>query len=198
MPVITLPDGSQRSFDNPVTVAEVAANIGALAAQPARAQEFITVASTTSTEQSGLFDYLLPIFKAKSGIDVHVVAQGTGQALETGKRGEKAYALLRETLQALYRERSPVRHTDRLSTPLILFQGLLDKVVPPNQSQAMFDAVRAKGLPVAYVSFPNERHGFRALQSSQRALSAELYFYGRVFGFTPADDIEPVPIENLP
>lgn len=101
-------------------------------------------------------------------------------------------------MQALYRERSPVRHTDRLSTPLILFQGLLDKVVPPNQSQAMFDAVRAKGLPVAYVSFPNERHGFRALQSSQRALSAELYFYGRVFGFTPADDIEPVPIENLP
>ena len=101
-------------------------------------------------------------------------------------------------MQALYRERSPVRHTDRLSTPLILFQGLLDKVVPPNQSQAMFDAVRAKGLPVAYVSFPNERHGFRALQSSQRALSAELYFYGRVFGFTPADVIEPVPIENLP
>lgn len=100
--------------------------------------------------------------------------------------------------RALYIERSPIQHTDRLSTPLILFQGLKDMVVPPNQSQAMFDAVRAKGLPVAYVSFPNERHGFRALESNQRALSAELYFYGRVFGFTPADAIEPIRIENLP
>jgi len=99
--------------------------------------------------------------------------------------------------RALYRERSPIHHTDRLSTPLILFQGLKDMVVPPNQSQAMFDAVRAKGLPVAYVSFPNERHGFRALDANKRALSAELYFYSRVFGFTPADAIEPIRIENL-
>jgi dipeptidyl aminopeptidase/acylaminoacyl peptidase len=100
-------------------------------------------------------------------------------------------------MQALYRERSPIHHSDRLSTPLILFQGLLDKVVPPNQSQAMFDAVRAKGLPVAYVSFPNERHGFRALEANRRALSAEFYFYGKVFGFDPADEIEPVDIVNL-
>lgn len=100
-------------------------------------------------------------------------------------------------MKALYRERSPIHHTDRLSTPLILFQGLLDKVVPPNQAQAMFDAVRAKGLPVAYVSFPNERHGFRALAANQRALSAEFYFYGKVFGFEPADAIEPVDIVNL-
>ncbi|MDB5968536.1 MAG: peptidase prolyl oligopeptidase active site region [Hydrocarboniphaga sp.] len=100
-------------------------------------------------------------------------------------------------MQSLYRERSPIHHTERLSTPLILFQGLKDMVVPPNQSQAMFDAVRAKGVPVAYVSFPNERHGFRALEANQRALSAEFYFYGRVFGFVPADEIEPVAIENL-
>lgn len=100
-------------------------------------------------------------------------------------------------MQSLYRERSPIHHTDRLSTPLILFQGLLDKVVPSNQSQAMFDAVRAKGLPVAYVSFPNERHGFRTLEANRRALSAEFYFYSRVFGFEPADAIEPVEIVNL-
>jgi dipeptidyl aminopeptidase/acylaminoacyl peptidase len=61
----------------------------------------------------------------------------------------------------------------------------------------MFDAVKRKGLPVAYVAFADERHGFRAAATNQRALSAELYFYGRVFGFTPADAIEPVPIENL-
>jgi dienelactone hydrolase len=100
-------------------------------------------------------------------------------------------------MQSLYRERSPIHHTDRLSTPLILFQGLKDMVVPPNQSQAMFDAVRAKGLPVAYVSFPDERHGFRALEANKRALSAEFYFYGKVFGFEPADEIVPVEIENL-
>jgi dipeptidyl aminopeptidase/acylaminoacyl peptidase len=100
-------------------------------------------------------------------------------------------------MRSVYVERSPIHHVDRLSTPLILFQGLKDQVVPPNQAQAMFDAVKRKGLPVAYVAFADERHGFRAAATNQRALSAELYFYGRVFGFTPADAIEPVTIENL-
>lgn len=100
-------------------------------------------------------------------------------------------------MRSVYVERSPVNHVDRLSTPLILFQGLKDQVVPPNQAQAMFDAVKRKGLPVAYVPFADERHGFRAAATNQRALSAELYFYGRVFGFAPADLIEPVEIENL-
>jgi dipeptidyl aminopeptidase/acylaminoacyl peptidase/uncharacterized protein (DUF2132 family) len=100
--------------------------------------------------------------------------------------------------QALYRERSPVHHTDRLASPMILFQGAEDKAVPPAQAQAMFEAVRAKGLPVAYLLFEGEQHGFRRAATIRRVLEAELYFYGRVFGFTPADSIEPVTIENLP
>lgn len=98
----------------------------------------------------------------------------------------------------VYLARSPVHHTDRLASPMILLQGREDKAVPPAQAQAMFDAVRAKGLPVALLMFDGEQHGFRRAETIRRALEAELYFYGRVFGFTPADPIEPVPIENLP
>jgi dipeptidyl aminopeptidase/acylaminoacyl peptidase len=102
------------------------------------------------------------------------------------------YPAARET----YRERSPIHFTDRLSCALILFQGLEDKVVPPNQSEMMADAVRKKGLPVAYVAFEGEQHGFRKAENIVRSLEAELYFYGAVFGFTPADAIEPVAIDN--
>jgi dipeptidyl aminopeptidase/acylaminoacyl peptidase len=98
----------------------------------------------------------------------------------------------------LYRERSPIHFTDRLSCPVILFQGLEDKVVLPNQAELMVEALRAKGLPVAYVPFAGEQHGFRRAENIKRAFDAELYFYGRIFGFTPADALEPVPIENLP
>ena len=100
--------------------------------------------------------------------------------------------------QALYRERSPVYFTEQLTAPMILFQGAEDKAVPPAQAQAMFEAVKAKGLPVAYLLFEGEQHGFRRAANIRRALEAELYFYGRIFGFTPADAIEPVTIENLP
>jgi dipeptidyl aminopeptidase/acylaminoacyl peptidase len=93
-----------------------------------------------------------------------------------------------------YRARSPVHFVDRLSCALILFQGLEDKVVPPNQSEMMAAAVRAKGLPVAYLAFAGEQHGFRRAGTISRSLEAELYFYGRVFGFTPADALEPIPI----
>jgi dipeptidyl aminopeptidase/acylaminoacyl peptidase/uncharacterized protein (DUF2132 family) len=98
----------------------------------------------------------------------------------------------------LYRERSPIHHTDRLARPMILLQGAEDKAVPPAQAEAMFEAVRAKGLPVAYLLFEGEQHGFRRAATIKRALEAELYFYGRVLGFVPADPIEPVAIENLP
>ncbi len=97
----------------------------------------------------------------------------------------------------LYLARSPIHFTERLATPLILFQGLEDRVVPPSQAEKMFAAVKAKGLPVAYVPFAGEQHGFRRAENIKRALEAELYFYGRVFGFEPADAIEPVPIANL-
>lgn len=97
----------------------------------------------------------------------------------------------------LYEERSPIHFTERLSCPLILFQGLEDKVVPPAQAETMYAAVKAKGLPVAYVPFAGEQHGFRRAENVKRSLEAELYFYGRIFGFEPADKIEAVPIENL-
>jgi len=100
---------------------------------------------------------------------------------------------------ALYRERSPVHHTDRLSRPMILFQGAQDRAVPPEQAQAMFEAVRAKGLPVAYLLFEGEEHGFRRASNIRRALEAELSFYGRILGFEPADVIDPpLDIVNLP
>jgi dipeptidyl aminopeptidase/acylaminoacyl peptidase len=96
-----------------------------------------------------------------------------------------------------YRERSPIHHVDRLACALILLQGLEDRVVPPNQSAMMAEAVRASGWPVAYLTFAGEQHGFRKAETIVRSLEAELFFYGAVFGFTPADAIEPVPIDNL-
>ena len=98
----------------------------------------------------------------------------------------------------LYVERSPIHSIDRLSCALILFQGLEDKVVPPDQSQKMADAVRAKGLPVAYIAFEGEQHGFRRAETIIRCLEAELYFYGAVFRFTPAGGLAPIEIDNLP
>ena len=97
----------------------------------------------------------------------------------------------------LYAERSPINHTQLLSCPLLLLQGLEDEIVPPNQAEIMFEAVKAKGLPTAYVPFEGEQHGFRRSENIKRALEAELYFYSKVFGFEPADSIEPVDIENL-
>ena len=97
----------------------------------------------------------------------------------------------------LYEERSPIHHADGLSCPLILFQGLEDKIVPPSQAELMFEAVRAKGLPCAYVPFEGEQHGFRRSENIRRALDGELYFYSRVFGFDLAEPVEPVEIENL-
>ena len=96
-----------------------------------------------------------------------------------------------------YLERSPIHHTERLSCPIILLQGLEDRVVPPNQAEMMVAALRRKGLPVAYLPFPGEQHGFRKAKNAKRALEAELYFYSRILGFAPADDIDPVAIENL-
>jgi dipeptidyl aminopeptidase/acylaminoacyl peptidase len=97
----------------------------------------------------------------------------------------------------VYFARSPIHFVDRLACSLILFQGLEDKVVPPNQSEMMAAAVRAKGLPVAYLAFDGEQHGFRKATTIVRSLEAELYFYGAVFGFVPADAIAPIEIDNL-
>ncbi len=98
----------------------------------------------------------------------------------------------------LYRERSAINATDQFSCPIILFQGLDDKVVPPNQAELMVEALREKGLPYAYVAYEGEGHGFRKAENIKRTLDGELYFYSRIFGFDLAEPVEPVQIENLP
>jgi dipeptidyl aminopeptidase/acylaminoacyl peptidase len=97
----------------------------------------------------------------------------------------------------VYEERSPIHHTDQLASPVIFFQGSEDNVVPQNQAETMVDALREKGLPVAYVLFEGEGHGFRRAENIKRALESELYFYGKVLGFDPAGDVEPVEIFGL-
>ncbi len=99
--------------------------------------------------------------------------------------------------KAIYDERSPIRAADRLSSPLIVFQGAEDKVVPPAQAEVMVAALRDKGLPLAYLLFEGEQHGFRKAETIKRTVEAELWFYGRILGFEPADDCAPVPVENL-
>jgi dipeptidyl aminopeptidase/acylaminoacyl peptidase len=79
--------------------------------------------------------------------------------------------------EARYRERSPLYHTDRLSRPVIFFQGDEDVVVPPSQSEAMVEELRRKGIAVGYFLFSGEQHGFRKAANIQRCLDAELAFY---------------------
>ncbi len=100
--------------------------------------------------------------------------------------------------RAVYDERSPLSQLDGFSAPLIIFQGADDPIVPPNQAHMILDALRARGLPVAYLEFAGESHGFRKAETLIASKEAELYFYGRVFGFTPADELPKIEIENLP
>ncbi|MGD9735582.1 MAG: prolyl oligopeptidase family serine peptidase [Solirubrobacterales bacterium] len=97
----------------------------------------------------------------------------------------------------LYRERSPIHFVERLRSPVILFQGLEDEIVPPNQAETMVAAMKANGVPHAYLAFEGEQHGFRRAETNVRCMEAELYFYGRILGFEPAGEIEPVEIDGL-
>jgi dipeptidyl aminopeptidase/acylaminoacyl peptidase len=96
----------------------------------------------------------------------------------------------------LYRERSPVVHADSISDPLLLLQGLDDKVVPPSQSEVIVEALKRRGIPYAYIAFAGEGHGFRKAENIKRAADAHLSFLGQVSGFEPADEIEPIEIEK--
>ena len=100
--------------------------------------------------------------------------------------------------ELLYLQRSPIHHADRLKRPMIFFQGLDDKVVPPQQSEVMVNALHAAGVPVAYLTLEGEGHGFRKADSIVRTLEAELYFYRRVFGIAAPEPLAPVMINNLP
>ncbi len=97
----------------------------------------------------------------------------------------------------VYRERSAVHFANDLKAPVMLLQGLEDKVVPPSQAETFVEVCRQKHLPYAYIAFEGEQHGFRQDKNIRRAFEAELYFFGRIFGFEPADQIDPVPVENL-
>jgi dipeptidyl aminopeptidase/acylaminoacyl peptidase len=100
--------------------------------------------------------------------------------------------------QAVYDSRSPLHHLDGFKSPLIVFQGADDPVVPPNQSELIVEALRSRGVPLAYLLYPGEGHGFLKPANITRSLQAELAFYGQVFGFTPADALPALTIENLP
>ncbi|MGH8905473.1 MAG: prolyl oligopeptidase family serine peptidase [Egibacteraceae bacterium] len=100
--------------------------------------------------------------------------------------------------EAVYRERTPLLHADRIRCPVLLLQGLEDAVVPPAQAEQMVEALRASGVPHAYVPFAGEQHGFRRAETIAAALEAELSFYGQVFGFTPAGDVPRLSIDGLP
>jgi dipeptidyl aminopeptidase/acylaminoacyl peptidase len=97
----------------------------------------------------------------------------------------------------VYRDRSPVNHADSISRPLLLLQGLDDKVVPPAQAEVIVAALKERGVPYAYIAFEGEGHGFRKEENIRRAFAAHLSFLAQVFGFTPADELEPIRIENL-
>lgn len=98
----------------------------------------------------------------------------------------------------VYLARSPIHFVDQFNCPLVLFQGLEDKIVPPQQSETMYQAVKAKGIPVACVFYEGEQHGFRRAENIKHSLDSELYFYSKIFGFDLAEEVEPIPIDNLP
>lgn len=98
----------------------------------------------------------------------------------------------------VYEERSPINHLDKLSTPMLILQGLDDKVVPPNQAEQMAAAVREAGQPVALIMFEGEGHGFRTMAARRRSLEAQVSFLEQVFGMNPSPDVPALEIENLP
>jgi dipeptidyl aminopeptidase/acylaminoacyl peptidase len=98
----------------------------------------------------------------------------------------------------VYDARSPLNHLEGFRSPLIIFQGSEDPIVPPNQAHMILDALRLRQQPVAYIEFAGESHGFRRADTLIAAKEAELYFYSRIFHFPPADDLPEIHIENLP
>jgi dipeptidyl aminopeptidase/acylaminoacyl peptidase len=96
-----------------------------------------------------------------------------------------------------YRERSPANAADDLRVPVLLLQGLDDKIVTPSQADIMVEALRRNGVPFAYIAFEGEGHGFRKAENIRRSYEACLTFFARVWGFEPADELPELPIENL-
>lgn len=98
---------------------------------------------------------------------------------------------------AIWQDRSPINNIDKISSPVILFQGLEDKVVPPNQAESMVEALKSRGMQVAYIAYQGEQHGFRKAENIKRTLEAELYFYSKIFRFELPEEITAVDIYNF-
>jgi dipeptidyl aminopeptidase/acylaminoacyl peptidase len=96
-----------------------------------------------------------------------------------------------------YRARSPIHHLESISSPILVLQGLEDRVVPPAQAEAIVAALAARGIPYAYIAFEGEGHGFRGADAIRRASLATLAFLGAVFGFEPAGDLPPLELPGL-
>jgi dipeptidyl aminopeptidase/acylaminoacyl peptidase len=135
-----------------------------------------------------------------AGVSFFGVADAEALAVETHKFESRyldsligPYPEARE----VYRARSPVHFTDRLERPLLLLQGLDDKVVHPNQAEMMVAALDRKGIPHAYIAFEGEGHGFRKQENVRRSIEATFDFVARVFAFEPADELEPLEIAHL-
>jgi dipeptidyl aminopeptidase/acylaminoacyl peptidase len=136
----------------------------------------------------------------KAGADYYGVSDITALAQDTHKFESRYLDSLigpYPAARSVYESRSPLNHLDGFKVPLIVLQGADDPVVPPNQSEKIVDALRQRHVPVAYLLFPGESHGFRKPDNVTRALQAELSFYGQVFGFKPADTLPPLTIEGL-
>jgi dipeptidyl aminopeptidase/acylaminoacyl peptidase len=136
----------------------------------------------------------------KAGADYFGVSDMTALAKDTHKFESRYLDSMIGPLpqaQAVYDSRSPLNHLEGFKAPLIVLQGADDPVVPPNQSAKIVEALRTRKVPVAYILFPGEGHGFRKPENTIRSLQSELSFYGQVFGFTPAGDLPPLTIENL-
>jgi dipeptidyl aminopeptidase/acylaminoacyl peptidase len=97
----------------------------------------------------------------------------------------------------LYHDRSPALHAGQITSPVLVEQGAEDRVVPPAEAERIVDALEERHIPYAFLLFPGEDHGFRGRDAIIRAFSAELSFYAQVFGFEPADELEPVRINHL-
>ncbi len=131
----------------------------------------------------------------KAGANYYGVSDIAGLAATSHKFERQYYvSLIGKPDPALYRERSPIHHLDGFREPLITFQGSEDRIVTPDQSRRIVAALAEKGVMHAYLEFEGEQHGFRKAENIIRAQEAELYFYAQVFGFEPADEIEPVEI----
>jgi dipeptidyl aminopeptidase/acylaminoacyl peptidase len=159
-----------------------------LAIRGVSAGGFTTLAALTTTDRFA------------AGISLFGVADLEGLATDTHKFEARYLDSLIGPYpkdRASYVERSPIHHLDRLSAPILLLQGTDDTVVLPKQAEMLAEAAHQKHLPVAVIMFEGEGHGFRKAETIKAATEAQIYFLGRILGFEPADQVSPIPIENL-